>query len=98
MKYTQRYAYYDLGQQQRGNVVSVRMQGSAANVLLLDAGNFRRYRAGERFSYVGGHHKRSPARLKVPRYDHWYVVLDHGGRRGRTRGAVRVVDAQHASV
>lgn len=93
MRYRFRYAYYDLGEVDEGDTVIVRLRGSAANVLLLDEQNFARYRAGHRFTYVGGRHGRSPARLVVPRDGHWFVALDLGGRGGRVQGAVRVLSA-----
>jgi hypothetical protein len=77
----------------QGDTVVVHLRGCTANVLLLDEENFSRYRGGLRFSYVGGRHNRSPARLVVPRDGHWYVALDLGGRRGRVRGAVSVLPA-----
>jgi Domain of unknown function (DUF1883) len=90
MNYRFKYAYYDLGQLQEGDTVVVRLRGAAPNVLLLDSRNFSRYRAGMRFSYIGGRRSRSPARLTVPRDDHWFVALDLGGRPGRVQGAVSV--------
>jgi hypothetical protein len=91
MRYQVRYAYYDLGQQQEGNTVLVRMRGSAANVILLNPENFFRYRVGQPFSYTGGHYRRSLVRLPIPRDGHWYVVLDLGGVAGHVQGAVEVV-------
>lgn len=90
MRYRFKYAYYDLGDVHAGDTVIVRLRGSAANVLLLDERNFARYRAGLRFSHVGGRHSRSPARLVVPHDAHWFVALDLGGGPGRVQGAVRV--------
>src|SRR5579884_45096 len=91
MKYRLRYAYYDLGELEEGSTALVRMSGSRANVTLLDARNFARYRAGQPFAYVGGNRRRSPVRLEVPHDGHWYVVLDLGGFGGRARGAVSVL-------
>jgi hypothetical protein len=85
-----RYAYNDLGQQQAGATVSVRLSGSASNVVLVDQSNFARYRAGQPFSYEGGRYRRSPARLTIPSDGHWYAVLDLGGYGGRVRGSVSV--------
>lgn len=97
MKHRLRYAYYDLGERNEGDRVVVSLEGSAANVLLLDQRNFARYRGGMNFSYVGGLRRRSPVRLSVPYDSHWYVTLDHGGRRGQTQGSVRVVPADKES-
>jgi hypothetical protein len=91
MKYRFRYSYYDLGELRAGDGVVVKLRGSAANVLLLDRGNFERYRVGLTFSYVGGLRRRSPVQLAVPHDGHWYVAMDLGGRPGHARGAVKVV-------
>jgi hypothetical protein len=91
MQYRFKYASYDLGERHAGDRVLVRLSGSAANVLLLDRQNLERYRAGLRFSYLGGLRRHSPVQLSVPYDGHWYVAMDLGGRRGHTRGAVKVV-------
>ena len=43
-----KYNYYQLGHQQRGNVVEVALSGSAANVRLLDSANYQSYRSGRK--------------------------------------------------
>jgi hypothetical protein len=93
-----RYRYYDLGEQEAGSAVTVRLRGSVCNVILLDRLNLGRYRAGEPFLYVGGHYRRSPVRLEIPDTDHWYVVLDLGGYKGRVRATIEVepVDGSRA--
>ncbi len=98
MKYQMRYAYYDLGEQPEGNTVVVRMRGSTANLILVDAKNFARYRAGQPFSYEGGRYRRSPARLTIPSDGHWYAVLDLGGYGGRVRGSVSVFTPDGSAV
>ena len=86
-----RYRYYDLGDQQENAQVVARLRGSAANVILLDPLNFRRYRLGQPFLYVGGHFWRSPVRLQIPEDGHWYLVIDHGGYKGRASAEIEVV-------
>ena len=90
-----RYAYYDLGLQRAGTAVDVRLQGGSANLILMDASNFHRYRGGQRFAYHGGHYRRSRVTLRPPRDGHWYLVLDLGGCPGRGRGAVRLRPPGH---
>jgi hypothetical protein len=90
MNYRFRYASYDLGERDEGDRVIVKLRGAVANVLLLDHQNFSRYRAGLRFSYLGGLRRRSPVELRVPYDGHWYVAVDLGGRRGRTEASVKV--------
>lgn len=85
-----KYAYRDLGEQDAGTAVTVRLSGSVSNVVLLDAANFARYRAGQPFLYTGGHFVRSPVELEVPEDGHWYLVVDTGGFKGRVRGSVEV--------
>ena len=82
---------YDLGQLPKGSTVVVQL-GSQANVLLMDASNYRTYTSGRRgqFRYYGGLQQRSPARLRVPNDGHWYVAIDLGGYSGQIRSGVAV--------
>lgn len=86
-----RFSFHDLGPQARGAEVIVRLRGSSANVLLLDQANFSLYRAGGPFVYTGGFQRRTPVRLEIPEAGHWYVVVDLGGFKGKTRGNVEVI-------
>lgn len=81
----------NLGQRDKGDVVEVTLTGTAANVLLLDSMNLRRYRNGQSFRHYGRHATSSPVRIEVPHGGSWHVVIDHGGRRGRTDASVRVL-------
>jgi hypothetical protein len=74
-----KYLYYDLGEQQQDGWVVAHLRGSAANVILLDAPNFDRYRFHQPFQYTGGLTARTPARLQIPQDGHWYLVIDCGG-------------------
>jgi hypothetical protein len=85
-----RYSSYDLGEQEAGTQVTVRLNGSAANVILVDPVNLARYRSDQPFLYTGGHYVRSPVHLEIPEDGHWYVVVDLGGYRGRVRAKVDV--------
>ena len=85
------YAYYNLGHQQRANVVEVTLSGSAANVRLLNSSNYRNYRAGRRHSYYGGLMKRSPANITIPSSGTWYLVVDMQGLRGKVKSSIRVI-------
>jgi hypothetical protein len=80
-----RFDCYQLGPQVAGSRVFVRLRGTAANVMLLDAPNLARYRSGEGFKSTGQFVRRSPVELTVPRDGEWYLVLDHGGYAGRVR-------------
>ncbi|GAB2590568.1 DUF1883 domain-containing protein [Spirosoma areae] len=85
-----KFTHHDLGNVSQGQTVVVTLSGNAANVQLLDDLNFRHYRAGQRYSYRGGHVTRSPFRLSIPSTGHWYVVVDLGGRAGSVGSSVRV--------
>ena len=87
MKFTQ----YDLGQRRGGEVVVVTLRGNAANVRLLDSFALSSYKRGARHRYYGGHYKRSPVRLQIPRAGHWYVVVDLGGYPGRVNSSISVL-------
>jgi hypothetical protein len=86
------YLHYDIGQRQRGAVVKVTLQGSAANVLLMDGSNFSAFKAQRSYHYSGGLAQRSPVQLEVPHAGHWYVVVFiPAGYRGSVHAAVRVL-------
>ncbi|WP_084506099.1 DUF1883 domain-containing protein [Amycolatopsis sp. ATCC 39116] len=80
---------YDLGQLRKGSVVIVTLKNQA-NVLLMDASNYRSYTRGQRARYYGGLMRRSPARIPVPHDGHWFVALDLGGAAGRIASSVSV--------
>lgn len=86
MKFTK----YDLGNLRKGQIVVITLQGSAANVRLMDSSNFNSYKNGRRHRYYGGLAKQSPIRLVVPNNGHWYVTVDMQGLRGSVRTSVRV--------
>jgi Domain of unknown function (DUF1883)/TIR domain len=87
------FIYSDLGYRKRGDVLEVTLSGSAANVRLLDGGNFQRYRRGESHQAIGGLATKSPVHLGIPRDGHWHAAVDMQGLRGTTRAGFRVVPA-----
>ncbi len=80
-----KFSYHHLGCQPKGTRVSVRLRGTAANVMLLDARHFARYRNGDGFMSTGRFVRHSPVELTIPRDADWYLVLDLGGYAGRVR-------------
>jgi hypothetical protein len=88
------FTHYDLGYQQRGTVVEVMLQGSAANVRLLDSSNFNSYQSGRQHHYYGGLMRSSPARIVVPNSGNWHVTVDMQGLSGQTRSSIRVIPAE----
>jgi hypothetical protein len=85
------FTHYDLGQKTGGEIVEVTLNGSAANVRLLDDSNFHSYQAGRNHRYYGGHATRSPVRLQIPNSGRWHVVIDLGGYAGTIRSSIRVL-------
>jgi hypothetical protein len=85
------FTKYDLGNKKRGDVVEITLQGSAANVRLMNSSNFQSYRNGRRHSYTGGLAKKSPIRLQIPNSGHWYVTVDMQGLTGTTRSSIRMM-------
>lgn len=85
------FTHYNLGHVERGSVVVVSLQGSAANVRLMDGSNFSSYKAGRQHRYVGGLAKQSPVRLQVPSSGIWHVTVDMQGMRGSVRSGVNVI-------
>ncbi len=85
------FTHYSLGHLERGSVVVVNLQGSAANVRLMDNSNFSSFRAGRQHHYHGGLAKQSPVRLQVPSSGTWHVTVDMQGLRGTVRSGVNVI-------
>ena len=86
-----KFVKHDLGSRSGGEIVEVILKGNAANVRLMDSSNFQYFRSGRRHQYIGGHAKRSPLRLQIPRPGHWYVTVDMGGYAGRVESSVRML-------
>ena len=82
---------HDLGHRTGGEIVEIILKGNAANVRLMDSSNFQSYRSGRRHQYIGGHAKRSPVRLQIPRSGHWYVAVDMGGYKGKVSSSARML-------
>ncbi len=87
MKFTK----YDLGNLKKGEIVEITLNGSAANVRLMNSSNLQGYRNGRRHTYYGGLVQSSPYRIVVPSSGTWYVTVDMQGLRGSTRSSIRVL-------
>lgn len=85
------FTHYDLGQRERGEIIEVTLQGSAANVRLMDSSNLSNYRSGRRHSYRGGLITRSPYHVQIPSSGHWHITVDMAGLRGSTRSSIRTL-------
>jgi hypothetical protein len=85
------FTHYSLGYVERGSVVEVSLQGSAANVRLMDSSNFSNFKSGRQHRYHGGLARSSPVRLVVPSSGNWHVTVDMQGLRGSVRSSARVI-------
>jgi len=84
-----KFTHYRLGHCKGGEIIEVTLQGSAANVRLMDTSNFNSYRSGRRHNYYGGLVKRSPFRVQVPRSGNWHITVDMAGLRGTVKSSIR---------
>ena len=75
--------YVDLGQLPSGAVVEFNLSGNAANVWLMDAATYTRYRRGDQVRAQGGRATRTPVRMQTTTSGHWFAVADLGGAPGR---------------
>ncbi len=85
------FTKYDLGYREPGEIVEVRLSGSAANVRLMDTANFNSYQSGRGHQYFGGLAKQSPIRLAIPSGGYWVVTVDMAGLVGSVRSSARVL-------
>ncbi|MGU3502422.1 DUF1883 domain-containing protein [Mycobacterium sp. C31M] len=84
----------DLGHLPRGAVVRVHIKGTGPNVRLFNNSNYREYIAG-RWDRAKGHNyrpTRSPVDIPIPRGDHWHLVVDFVGLRGRAEVTHQVLN------
>jgi hypothetical protein len=82
---------FDLGSLNSNETIEVILFGNAANVRLLNSTNMSNYEHGRNYRCFGGLAKRSPIRLTVPNYDHWFIVVDMIGLRGKAEASVRIL-------
>lgn len=83
---------FSLHHQNSGAMVEVALRGVESDVFLVDDLNLHKFERGGQFSYVGGHYKGSPVRLRVPSSGTWTaVVVPSPG--GTVEASVRVISA-----
>lgn len=87
------FIHSDLGYRQAGDVVEITLSGNAANVRLMDNGNFNSYRDGRQHRYYGGLATKSPVRLQIPNAGNWHVAVDMQGLQGTARASFRIIPA-----
>ena len=86
-----KFLYYDLGYIGSNKRVEVDID-APANVILLDANNFSKYKRGQSFQYIGGHSQPGQVKLATNMSAHWYVVIDLGGRGGEVKANCQILD------
>lgn len=84
MKYSCKDGYF-----KKGNILNIRIDRKA-NIRLMDAENYMKFKNGQAYSYFGGPAETSPVNITVPRTDHWYIVIDLGGQSGILSYSIRV--------
>jgi len=83
------YLHYQVDAGPQNSVVVT--VNEVANVKLLDALNYYKYRAGKKYeSTDGGDGMTSPVQLKPTYKAKWHVVVDLGGKAGEVRATVDV--------
>jgi hypothetical protein len=85
------FVHHNLGYRKTGEIVEIKLSGSAANVQLMGDSDFQSYRNGRNYRYIGGLAKQSPVRLQIPRSGNWHVAVDLKGLRGNVRSSARVL-------
>ena len=85
-----KFIHHKLGRLDRGTQILVHLSGNAANVMLLDDSNFRKYRLGQKCNGYGGLAKRSPIPFVTPRSGNWHVAVDMRGLRGRVESRIEI--------
>ena len=85
------FTQYDLGYRRAGEVVEVTLQGTEANVELMDDANLFAFKSGRQHRYYGGLYRQSPAMIPVPASANWHVVVHLGGYGGYVNSGVRIL-------
>lgn len=84
-----KYIYSQI-QANSGAIVEITLD-KQANVRMLDAANYQRFKGGQQYQYYGGRVLRSPLRIPVPLSGTWYVVIDLGDHGGTIRHNIRLL-------
>ena len=70
------HLWWNLGGMAGGALWEVKLKGSSARVVLMDADNYQAYLDDEAYHFYGGFYDMTPVHLEVPYDDHWYVIVD----------------------
>jgi hypothetical protein len=71
--------------------IQVKLTGNA-NVRLLDAVNYFKYRAGKPYQSSGGAAQQAVVNLQPPHPGEWHVIVDLKGQDSECRAFVQVLD------
>lgn len=93
-----KFIHSDLGHRRAGDQVQFTLQGSSANIRLLDSSNFSNYRSGRSYRGVMGRAVRSPTVLQIPRSGRWHAVVDMQGLRGSVRASIQAMPGPLAAL
>lgn len=85
------YTHYDLKEQRVGTMIEVTLS-AVANVRLMTADNFTRYKETLKHQFLGGVARKSPLRMTIPETAHWHLVIDMEGHHGLAQSSVRLVE------
>lgn len=85
------FTHYDLGNVKRGQIIEIKLEGSAANIRLMSQKNYMLYVKKSRYIYIGGLATKSPTHLRIPNDGHWHVVIDMLGLKGIVKTGFRLL-------
>lgn len=70
------HLWWELGELGATALFEVKLRGSSARIVLMDADNYQAYLDDEAYQFYGGFTDRTPVHLEVPYDDYWYLVVD----------------------
>ena len=91
------FVHYDLGYLVEDTTVVVSLD-VAANVCVLEFANFRYYKMGPSFTYLGGYITLRPYYAVIPQTGFWNVTIDLGGYEGCIGSSVKVIPPEKIEV
>ena len=77
------YLKFDLGKAAEGKTVKVTLSGSMANIRLMNKSNMYNYEHGHDYTSIDELAQKVLTEIRIPENDHWFVVVDLKGIRGK---------------
>ncbi|MDI7865153.1 DUF1883 domain-containing protein [Rhizobiaceae bacterium n13] len=87
-----RFSHYDLKELPAGTTIEISLS-AIANVRLMNADHFQRFKETLKHKFIGGVAKKSPIRLTIPEAGHWHLVVDMEGHSGVAESSVKMIGA-----